>query len=380
MLLLALGCFKAPTPLERCDRCAEPTAECAPEDARACRDLAELARIADPVDHATAVRLADRACTHSDGPACAALGLRFEDGLGVPDDDARALALFDAACELGAGVGCFNAGLMHHTGHGVPRDGDKANAWFERAAAAYRVTCDAGDQATCMNLGVQYEQGFGVQKDPAKALSLYDAACKGGYDDACVNAAWLRLDAAATPADETAAVDAIRAACDRGSAIGCGALGQMYAQGGHGITADGPRAVELLERSCHAGVMMGCNVLGGVYGLGEVVPVDEERAAWYSARACDLGGSGGCFANGMGAKTRADAERWLARACGMGNPEACWTLAGVRATPGEGVDLPGAAAALASACQLGIPDACAGLQGVMEQPVDTSGAAPAGGP
>lgn len=361
MLLFAIGCFKAPTLVERCDRCTDPAAECAPEDARACGELAEIARIADPVDHATAVKLSDRACTHSDGLGCSALGLRFEDGLGLPDDDVRALALFDDACGLGAGVGCFNAGLMYSSGHGVARDMDTANAWFERAVSAYGKTCAAKDHGTCMNLGLMYEQGFGVQKDPAKALSLYDGACKGGYDDACVNAAWMRLDAAATPADEQAGVEAIRAACDRGSPLGCSALGQVYVQNKYGIAADGPRAVELLERACHAGDMMGCNVLGGVLGMGELVPADEAGAIWYSSRACDLGGSGGCFVNGMAAKTRVDAEQWLTRACGMGNPEACYALGSVRATPGEGLDLAGAAKALASACQLGVDKACAGL-------------------
>jgi TPR repeat protein len=172
----------------------------------------------------------------------------------------------------------------------------------------------------------------------------------------------MRLDGAGVPKEEASGIAAIRAACDAGSALGCGALGQLYVVDRHGVAVDAPRAIELLERACHGGDAQGCNVLGGVYGIGERVPADPTLAAWYSARACDLGGSVGCLANGMAATTRADAETWLARACGMGNPEGCMALGSVRAADGEGQDRDGSIAAVSTACQLGLGDGCAMLQ------------------
>ena len=69
MLLLALACAPPPTPLEQCERCADPDVPCAVEEARACTALSDAARIADPVDATAALGFAARACAHDDGVA-----------------------------------------------------------------------------------------------------------------------------------------------------------------------------------------------------------------------------------------------------------------------------------------------------------------------
>lgn len=361
LLLLAIACLPTSTPQERCQRCAPeaPTA-CAPDDAAACRELAEVARIADPVDASASVAYGQRACANGDGQACSALGLRYEDGLGIADDDAKALELFDHACALGAGTGCFHAGLMYGTGHGVARDDREAQAWYARAEAAWSPGCTDAETTWCTKLGLLNEQGFGVPKDRVKALALYDRACAGAHPDGCVSAAALRL--AEPDGDAGTAIAAIRTACDAGYAQGCGALGKLYLTGGHDIAVDAERAKELLERSCHAGDAHGCTMLAGVLTLNQGVTPDPAAAAWYAARACDLGGSAGCMANGMVAQTRSDAESWLSRACGMGNAEGCMALGSVRMTRGEGYNPSGAASAIATACQLGSADGCAMLE------------------
>ena len=128
MLLLALACFTPPTLPERCARCEDPAGDCAPADARACGALAEFARIAEPVDVTSAVLYADRACTHGDGLGCSALGLRYLDGLGLPDDDARALTLFTSECELGAGVVALAAPV-----HPIGVQGVSVGTWLPTA-------------------------------------------------------------------------------------------------------------------------------------------------------------------------------------------------------------------------------------------------------
>jgi len=368
LLLMALACLPTPTPQERCQRCApdaqqDAQQDCSIEDAAACRELAEVARIADPVDANASLAYGQRACANGDGQACAALGLRYEDGLGTADDDAKALELFDHACELGAANGCFNAGLMYLSGHGVARNDGTAQEWFSQANALWSQRCDTGDTgdtAGCVKLGMLYEQGFGVPENRVKALTLYDMACAKGQTPGCMSAATLRL--AGPDGESASAVTAIRKACDEGSPQGCGTLGQLYVTGGHGIEVDTARAQELLERACHAGDAQGCTMLAGMLTLDQGVPPDPVAAAWYGARACDLGGSAGCLANGMVAETRSGAENWLSRACGMGNAEGCMALGSVRMTRGEGYNPSGAASAIASACQLGLSDGCTLLQ------------------
>jgi TPR repeat protein len=364
MLTLALIACRSETLAEACARCKAD--DCAPADATACREVGQAARNADPVELATALDRYGRACDAGDGPACSALGLLHEDGLGTPDDDQGALRLHDKACELGAGVGCFNAGLMYAAGHGVDRDRAKADAYFTRAEAAYRVSCDAGDLGWCLNLGVLYEDGYGVPQDAAKAADIYRAACDGGHLDSCVNLGLMEVNGRGVPTDLAGGTARIDRACAAGSALACGVEGQLATAGQHGLAVDAAKGIPLLERGCAGGVAQACGVLGAVLGMGELVPADPGRADVLERRACDLGASDGCYVTAMDPRLPpAEANAWLRRACGMGNDQACAELGGRLVDSSLGtLDFEGAIAAWTAGCRMGSIDACAPLASV----------------
>jgi TPR repeat protein len=271
--------------------------------------------------------LLDRACKHGRGSSCAELGLLYEDGRGVPEDDDRAAALYQEGCTKGAGIGCFDLALMVQQG---PLAYDKARVatLARQSADLYRKQCDAGELAWCMNLGIIYEGALG-NPDPARAAEVYRKACWDGHADACVN---FSLGLLAQPGTGPYAARLLQHACDAGSALGCGALGQAL-YGGRGVPADTTRALALLRKGCDGGDGQGCSLLGAVLGLGEKVPRDDAAAEVAEDRACALGNADACLTVAGVAADKRDikkAAHAYERACAIGSGEACWTLAVLR--------------------------------------------------
>jgi TPR repeat protein len=356
LLLTLLACGGAETLEARCARCDD--GDCATEDARACHDLGEAARRADPMDLPTAIRRYATACDRGDGEACAALGLLHQDGIGTPDDDAKALELYGRACDLGWGVGCFDAALLFDGGHGRVRDAAAATVWSERAKAAYEKQCAAGVGDWCTNLGFMYEMGVGVPQDEARAAALYDEGCAKGHADGCVNEGLARIYGRGVPQDAKTGAAALLGACESGSALGCSTYGQLFVKDGTpGIPKDPPKGVPYLEKGCAMGAAPGCAVLGAVYALGDGIPVDMEKANRYEARACDLGEASGCVALAYEQSVPAEAATWFQRACGMGDGDSCFGSARLRLES----DPEGALRAFVAGCQLGSLDSCGAL-------------------
>jgi TPR repeat protein len=317
------------TPAQKCPELARCQRACDTGDDRACEELADrYVRGADaPLAPDLGAALLDRACQHGRGTSCAALGLLYEDGRGVAEDDDRAAALYDEACTRAAGIGCFNLALMIQQGP-LPYDKARVGELARASEDLYKKACDAGDLAWCLNLGVIYEGALG-HPDQAKAAEIYRKACWDGHADACVNFA---LGVVAQPGAGPYATRLLQHACDDGSSLGCGVLGQvLYA--GRGVPADPPRAVALLRKGCDGGDGNACGVLGAALGLGDKVPRDEQGADAAEERACALGDADGCMVIGGDAADRHDAKRaarGYERACAIGNGEGCWTLAVLR--------------------------------------------------
>jgi TPR repeat protein len=63
---------------------------------------------------------------------------------------------------------------------------DKASAHVARFDAERpEEECSAGSASDCAVLAVAYHVGIGVRKDPARARTLFQQACRGGYEPAC---------------------------------------------------------------------------------------------------------------------------------------------------------------------------------------------------
>jgi hypothetical protein len=57
-----------------------------------------------------------KACTDGEARGCFDLGLRYEDGSGVPKDERHAAALYEQACTGGEARGCRGLGLLYVEG------------------------------------------------------------------------------------------------------------------------------------------------------------------------------------------------------------------------------------------------------------------------
>ncbi|MFT4623237.1 MAG: TPR repeat protein [Myxococcota bacterium] len=320
---------------------------------------------------------------------------------GVHGDEAALRQAYQAECDEGSDTACKNRRWYSSVGPDLARaadqlkqnckDGDAAaclvNGWKLSqvrpgvlspeasdpllARRLFQVGCDGGLQRACAELGWMALQGVAGEADPQLALSLLGTACEAGVRPACGGAAeasaarnepqavarWLargeghgavklaqgRIAAAA--GKRGSAERAFLAACDAGAPMGC-----TLAAGG---------APSLLERACDAGEGDACGEIATM--------VDLERAQVLAERACAYDSASGCRVQSevlLGKAARGldqpgdviTAERALAKACRIGDGQACFALG--QADPHHGLPH------VERACRLGHEPACNGLLAV----------------
>jgi uncharacterized protein len=271
----------------------------------------------------------ERECAKGDAAACAGLGEILEIGgesntrAWEPNPRAAA-ALYEKACTAGHTPGCALLAGLHARGEGVQKDP-------VRAAALYTRACDSGDPGACLALAGQYERGEGVARDAARAAAL-----------------------------QTRGIDLRLASCERGDGRDCQRLASHYANGHFGLAKDVPRALGLYERACALGDRSGClgathiyfgNTPGGPRDP-ERAKVAVERARLLDVRLCDAGNVNACWSLGTPEATL--------KACGFGDPDACFRL-GVTYEPrheGDTGDHSRAAHFFLKGCDLGEAGLC----------------------
>src|SRR5262249_24517448 len=101
------------------------------------------------------------------------LGLRYENGDGVPKDLGKAAELYQKAADQGYARAQVNLGWLYENGWGVSKALGKAAELYQKAA-------DQGNAAAQNNLGTLYEKGEGVPKDLERARELYQKAADQG--------------------------------------------------------------------------------------------------------------------------------------------------------------------------------------------------------
>ena len=118
---------------------------------------------------------------------CFKIGAKAESEPSNPDpskDDqyARAVAYYDEACLFDHAKACMSGSMIYWLGPSpVAQDLAKSLAMMERS-------CELEFSEGCGRLGDMYDNGWGVQPDRARALELYQQACAGGYQMACMDA------------------------------------------------------------------------------------------------------------------------------------------------------------------------------------------------
>lgn len=112
---------------------------------------------------------------NGDSAAQIALGLLYENGLGVARDYARAVAYYQLAAEQGDAKGQYELGMKYLKGHGVERDADEALRWLRAAA-------EQGLPEAQYELGLLYRRGAGsIPPDAAAAARWHETAARRGH-------------------------------------------------------------------------------------------------------------------------------------------------------------------------------------------------------
>jgi|SRR5690606_9987285 len=101
-------------------------------------------------------------------------------------------------------------------------------------------------------------RGDGVAKEIRRAEALFEAACKAGDWNGCINRAQRYMDGDSEK-ELVVAADLFRRACDAGGMVGCLELGLAHRYGG-GVKQDAKLAAQLVARACSGGFFTACSL------------------------------------------------------------------------------------------------------------------------
>ena len=108
------------------------------------------------------------------------LGIKYDNGRGVPKNDKTAVKWYTKAAEQGDADAQFNLGVKYDFGEGVLENDKTAVKWWTKAA-------EQGHAKAQFNLGVKYYNGEGVLSSNVKAYMWFNLAAFNGYENASNN-------------------------------------------------------------------------------------------------------------------------------------------------------------------------------------------------
>ncbi len=86
-------------------------------------------------DYATALRIFRPLAEQGNARAQEALGIMYEDGLGVRKNHAESMKWYRLAADQGDALVQYSVGLRYERGRGVPQDFVEAHKWYNLAAS-----------------------------------------------------------------------------------------------------------------------------------------------------------------------------------------------------------------------------------------------------
>jgi TPR repeat protein len=237
---------------------------------------------------------------------------------------AAALRVLEAACRLEHAASCNRLGLVYGEGRGVLKDSARGTAFLERA-------CELRSGVACANLA-----GFGGRTE-VDELALFQKSCDLESPLGC---AWLGVRKLALKKSDTRlALTQLQAGCEGFIGFACGHLGAHYAEG-TGLPQDDEKAADFYERSCQLGYGSGCIGWSGALREGKGRKRDAAEALAALKDACRFDRQDGCFALGVaylrglgGPKDENAAKQQLGVACDANHAEACRVLADLTGEP-----------------------------------------------
>lgn len=171
-------------------------------------------------------------------------------------------------------------------------------AYFARSAPHARVASERlaellaaapEDPELLLLTGYLTHQGYGRAPDEAAAVQYQLKAAEHGSDDAAFELSVLYATGDGVPVDEVESNRWTVRAAEMGNARAMGNLGGMYATG-RGVDTDPVVALDWYAKAGAAGSGRGAYTAGLMCLIGDGgLPVDEDEAARYFARADELG-------------------------------------------------------------------------------------------
>ena len=227
-----------------------------------------------------------------DAKAQYAVGVCYEQGLGVVVDFVQAAAWYRKAADQGHPADRFNLDEVDELHPGF------TSADFEGAASWCRKSAEQGDAEAQYNLGFYYESRSDRRDNEVSFHNgcsmpgdeVYEAEHFGGF----------------ASADNVQAVAWYRKGAEQGYAEAQYALGACY-RNGRGVAKDFVQAVSWFRKAAEQGYAEAQYILGGFYYTGWGVAKDCELGVEWYRKAAEQGHAdaqsflGSCYLNGEGA-------------------------------------------------------------------------------
>jgi uncharacterized protein len=160
-----------------------------------------------------------------------ALGVMFDEGMGVEIDDRRAFEWYERAAKHGHAESMNRLGILYLSGRGVPLNAAAALAWFRLAAAK-------GSLTAINNIALLYFYGFGVNQSYSQAAQLLRRSADKGNADAQNKLAGMYDDGLGVVRDPRRAKALYLQAAAQGHLPAMANLGRMLTQENSGETRD----------------------------------------------------------------------------------------------------------------------------------------------
>lgn len=170
---------------------------------------------------------------------------------------------------------------------------DKARS---KAAQVYKTNCDDNKYGlSCDAYGRMAFRGQGMEAPSMElALKYFIKGCDLNEPRACYHGGQMlgvvdKQVNKVIPPEPVKAIEMLKRACVSGKQpSACTLVHSFYLKGIHGQPADLKLAAYFAQIACHQDEHMACYNLSRMYHLGDGVPVDQNKSAYYKERAKDI--------------------------------------------------------------------------------------------
>ena len=294
-------------------------------------------------DYLQAKEYLEKACNLNNARSCVYLGDLYNSGLGVTKDYTQAKGYYEKACNtLNDGRGCMGLSYNYLHGFGVSKNMEGAKLYAKKACKLEDAGCSIYPTVV-MKIANNDPAEITELNTPEKVINFFDKIttysknqCDNNDEDACAILGMIYM----FKKDNSHVLPALEKACNMNSGLGCGSLGDYYAEG-EGGEPDYSKAKSYYEKACKLGAS--CSKLGTLYSQGIHVKQNFTLAKTLFEKACNMDDAEGCaglgklFLSGSGVRQDYDtALSYFTVSCNLDEGKGCYAL-GYMYQSGKGV-------------------------------------------